>query len=311
MDLKKTLKKGMNFIKDPYYRYWVLAGKGIFDSIPDEEYLKRMWRDFFGTELKLDEPKTLCEKLQWLKLYDRRPEYTALVDKAEVKNYVKQKVGEDHVIPTLGIWDSFDEIDYNELPDQFVLKCTHNSGGMVICKDKAKLDKRMAKKRINKELKQNYFFGGREWPYKNVKPRIIAEKYINVLGKPDSIEYKATCFNGKVGFITICTGIAHAEYEQRNNDHFDKNFNKLDWWTYYKPAKDTPRKPKEWDELIVFCEKLAEGIPYARVDTYIVDGKIFFGEITFFTWSGFMKFNPPEWDLKLGEMLDLPEKYSG
>lgn len=182
---------------------------------------------------------------------------------------------------------------------------------MVICKDKSKLDKKAAKARIEKELQRNYFWGGREWQYKEIKPRIIAEPYISSLGKTDSIEYKTTCFDGKVGFVTICTGIAHSDYELRTNDHFDPNFNRMDWWTYYKPAKVTPEKPEQWEELLSICEKLSEGFPYARVDSYIVDRKIIFGEITFTTWSGHMKFNPPEWDLKLGQMLHLPDKYTG
>ena len=308
MDLKKSLKKGIEFIRNPYYRYWVLAGKGIYDSMPDEEYLRRMWKDFFGTELNLDNPQTLCEKLQWMKLYYRRPEMTALADKYQAKKIVDKIIGKGHTIPTLGVWNHFDDIDFSTLPERFVLKLTHNSGGMVICKDKSKFDKRTAKKKLEKELKRNYFYGGREWQYKNIKPRIIAEPYISKLGKKDSIEYKTTCFDGKVGFVTICKGIAHTDLDLRSNDHFDSQFNKLNWWTYYKPAKVTPSKPEQWDELIAFCEKLATGFPYSRIDTYIINGKIIFGEMTFTTWSGHMKFDPPEWDMKLGNMLKLPER---
>lgn len=150
--------------------------------------------------------------------------------------------------------------------------------------------------------------GGREWPYKNVKPRIIAEKYIASLGHPDSIEYKTTCFDGKVGFVTICTGIAHAEFSQRTNDSFDINKNHMPWYAFYKNAEKMPEIPDQWDELIEICEKLSEGIPTVRVDTYIIDGTIYFGELTFYTWSGFLKFSPPEWDEKLGHYIKIPKE---
>ena len=276
--------------------------------LPDEIYIKNLYYQRTGKNLDLDNPKTLCEKLNWLKLNYRKPEYTSMVDKYLAKQYVDSIIGEGHTIPTLGVWDSFDQIDFSTLPNSFVLKCTHDSGSAKIIKDKSTINYDELRNHFKNCLSRNYYKKLREWPYKNVKRRIIAEPIIEYLGKRDSIEYKTTCFNGKVGFVTICTGIAHSTYEDRNNDHFDKEFNKLDWYVHYKPAKETPKKPEKWDEIIEFSEKLASGVPYLRVDTYVIDGKILFGEMTFYTWGGFMEFEPPEWDRKLGDMLILPKE---
>ena len=209
----------------------------------------------------------------------------------------------------MGVWNKFDEIEFDKLPNQFVLKCTHDSGSYVICKDKNAFDKKKAKVKLEKSLKRNYFWGNREWPYKNVVPRIIAEPFIESLGKPESTEYKLTCFNGKVVFTTICTGIAHSKLNERKNDFYDRDFNMLPFWTYYKHS-DNPIKEKPWflDTMISYAEELGKDIPYVRVDFYLVDNKIYFGETTFFTWGGYLKMNPEEWDLKLGEMLELPNK---
>ena len=276
--------------------------------MPDRLYLKWRYKKLCGRTLNLRNPQRLTEKIQWLKLYNRRLEYTALVDKYEVKKIVAELVGEEHIIPTLGVWDRFDDIDFAKLPDQFVLKCTHDSGSVVVCTDKSKFDLKKARQKLRLFLAIPAHRRGREWAYKNVKPRIIAEPYIDSLGKADSIEYKASCFNGKVGFITICKGIAHADFADRTNDHFDPDFNYVPFWVNYKHAKVRPEKPKEWDKLIELSEKLAAGIPYVRVDFYAVDGKIYFGEMTFYTWNGFMKFEPDEYDRILGDMVTLPVK---
>ncbi len=306
------IEKIGKFLTDANYRLAVLEGRGFYSNKSDEEYIRLKWKAFFGggDTLHLDNPKTLCEKLQWLKLYYRKPEFSTMVDKYEAKKYVAERVGEEHVIPTLGVWERVEDIDFNSLPDKFVLKPTHDSGGLIVCRDKSKLDIENAKAKLAGSLARNYYSGSREWPYKHVKPRIIAEPLVEELGLPDSIEYKTTCFNGKVAFVTICSGIAHAAYELRKNDHFDRNRNKLEWYVNYKPADVTPPIPEQWDELIEFCEALSADVPYLRVDTYIINGRILFGEMTFYTWGGFMHFEPKEWDLKLGEMLQLPEEKS-
>ena len=302
------IKAVRKIMTDKVFRMDLLSDRGFYRDMSDEEYLKKRFKAFKGYELDLVHPKTYCEKLQWLKLYDRKPEYVTMVDKYAVKEYVSSRVGEEHVIPLLGVWDSFDEINFDKLPNQFVLKVTHNSGGSAVCKDKNTFDKDSAKENLQKWLGRNYFWGGREWPYKHVKPRIIAEEYIPSLGNPDSIEYKSTCFGGKVGFITICIGPAHVELWKRTNDSYTTDFQHMPWWAYYKNAKVEPEKPEQWEELIELSEKLSAGIPEVRVDFYIINGKVYFGEFTFYTWSGFLHFQPDEWDRKLGDMIVLPEK---
>lgn len=277
--------------------------------LPDALYLKMMYRLRLGKKLNLKNPQTYNEKLQWLKLYNQKPEYTTMVDKYAVKEYVAGKIGAEHVIPCIGVWNSFDEINFDELPDKFILKTTHGSGGFVICKDKQNFDKDTAKKTLTDSLKRNYFWGGREWPYKNVPRRIIAEPLIESLGKPESLEYKLTCFGGKVGFSTICKGIAHDKLNVRTNDFYDPDFKPLPFWSFYKHSENPiTEKPACLDEMIRYAEILSEGIPEVRVDFYCIDDIVYFGEMTFFTWGGFNKFEPKEWDYKLGQMIELPKE---
>lgn len=299
MDLVRDL------IRDPAARFYFLAAHGFYHSMSDEEYIRKLWSLKMKTELDLSDPKTLCEKLQWLKIHDHNPEYTRLADKYEVKRIVGEKIGEEHVIPLLGVWDDFDSIDIDALPDSFVLKTTHDSGGLLVCRDKSRFDRESARRHFKKALKRNFYWSGREWPYKNIKPRIIAEKFIPTLGNPDSFEYKLTCMNGKVVFSTVCRGIAHSDLSLRTNDHFDRNNEPMPWYAYYKHSKEPVSLPPQIDEMISCAETLGAGIPYVRVDFYIVDGTVYFGEMTFYTWGGFMEIVPEGWDLKLGDMLDL------
>ena len=182
--------KLIKILKNPGYIFIALSRLGFFKKMNDEKYLCIVYKIRTGKTLNLENPKTFNEKLQWLKLYDRKIEYTTMVDKYAVKQYVADKIGENHIIPTLGVWDKFEDIDFDKLPNNFVLKCTHDSGGLVICRDKSKLDMNAAKKKLNKSLKRNYFYAGREWPYKDVKPRIIAEKYLEEKGKTVPEDYK-------------------------------------------------------------------------------------------------------------------------
>lgn len=177
----------------------------------------------------------------------------------------------------------------------------------MICTDKSALDYKKARKRLNDRLSQNYYLRNREWAYKNVRPRIIAEKYMEYLGRPDSVEYKVTCFNGKADFVTVCSGRAHGTFDERTNDTFDMNFNHMPWYAYYKNAKECPKKPAEFDELIRISEILSKNIPVLRVDSYIIDGVVYVGETTFYTWGGFVEFNPPEYNEILGKKIILPD----
>ena len=197
------IKKVKRYLAHPK-RLIIRLGKNSFlKCISDEKYLKLTFKDKMGYPLNLKEPKTFCEKLQWLKLYNRKPEYSDMVDKYEAKKYVAERIGDEYIIPTLGVWDKFEDIDFDNLPNQFVLKCTHDSGGLAICRDKSNFDKEYARKKIKKCLKHNYYWSSREWPYKNIKPRIIAEKYMEDSVTKELRDYKFFCFNGKMKFMFI------------------------------------------------------------------------------------------------------------
>ncbi|MCH5342471.1 MAG: glycosyl transferase [Acetatifactor sp.] len=281
---------------------------GVFDWLPEIPFIKFQYWARMGEKLNLSRPELFSEKLAWLKLYNQRPEYSTCVDKYAVKEYVSKKIGAEYIIPLLGVWDKFEDIDFGSLPDQFVLKCTHDCGSICVCKDKNNFDFASAKEKITKAMRKNYYVHNKEWAYKNVVPRIIAEKYVDSLGNPESLEYKVSCFNGKVEFITFCRGIAHASLDVRTNDHYDRDFNRLNWYAFYKNSNIQWKKPEQWDKLIELSEKLAKDIPYVRVDWYVIDGEIFFGEMTFYTWGGYLDFEPSEWNKKLGDMIDLPDK---
>ena len=276
-------------------------------KMSDEEYIRYRYREDVGGELDLDNPETLNEKLNWLKLHNRNPEYTRYVDKYAVKQYVADTVGEDYIIPLIGVWDNPDKIDFDGLPNQFVLKVTHDSGGRIICTDKNSLDVEKAKEKLKSLLSTDYFAISREYPYRDVRRRIIAEPYVESLGREDTVEYKLSVFNGTVRMITVCKGPAHDSLDVRTNDHYDRDGNVLPFYVYYKNSDVPVPLPPQTDEMIEVAEKLAGDIPYVRVDFYVVDEKVLFGEMTFFTWGGFMQFSPPEWDLKMGEWLRLPE----
>ena len=248
--------------------------------------------------------KSFNEKLQWLKLYDRKDIYTTLVDKNAVKDYVAKKIGDEYIIPTLGVWDSFDEIDFDTLPEQFVLKCTHDSGGLVICSDKAKFDKFEAKQKIESCLKRNYYYFGREWPYKNVKPRIIAEKYMVDESGTELKDYKFFCFDGKVKALFISSGRGT---EKHCDDYFDADFNHLPMRKGHPNSEKPIQKPDSFEKMKKLAETLSAQMPHARVDFYDVCGKIYFGEITLFSGSGFFRFYPEEWDYTFGSWINLPK----
>ena len=293
------MNKYLKLIFDSEYRLTVLSRFWFVKRIDDEKYLKKRYKYAFKKELDLDNPKTFEAKLQWLKLYDRKPEYTDLVDKLKVKDFVAKTIGEEYVIPTIGVWDKFDDIDFDSLPEKFVLKCNHNSGGYVVCDDKAKLDKDGAKKFLEKNLKQNFYYHGRELPYKNIEPKIIAEKFLDA----ELIDYKFFCFNGEVKLLHTCTD---REKGELCIDFFDLDWNHLELKRKgCKNASVTPKKPKNFEKMIEFATVLSKDKKFARIDFYEVNGKLYFGEITFYPACGFKLFEPDEWNLKLGEMLDL------
>lgn len=293
------MNKYFKLIVDPDYRLTVLSRFWFVKNIDDEKYLKKKYKYALKRDLDLNNPRRFDEKLQWLKLNDRNPLYTDLVDKLAVKDIVAKEIGEKHIIPTLGVWDKFEEIDFDKLPDKFVLKCTHNSGGYVVCDDKSKFDFKKAKKFLNKNLKTNFFYHGREWPYKDIQPRIIAEKFL----EEELIDYKFFCFNGEVKLLHTCTD---REKGDLCIDFFDLDWNHLELRRKgCKNAKSTPKKPKNLEKMIEFAGVLSKGKKFSRIDFYEVDGEVYFGEITFYPACGFKEFEPDKWNLKLGEMLDI------
>ena len=301
------MNKYIRFLKDSKYRFNILDKLGFYRSWSDEKYLKKCYKLRLGRPLDLSNPKTFNEKLQWLKLYDRRSVYTNMVDKYEVKRIVADRIGEEYIIPTLGVWNSFDEIDFDTLPEQFVLKCTHDSGGLAICRDKSKFDVDSAKQKIEKSLNRNYYYYGREWPYKDVKPRIIAEQYMEDTETAELRDYKFFCFDGEVKALFIASD-RYKEGEETKFDFFDADFNHLPFCQGHPNADVPPKKPVCYDEMIMLAKKLSQGVPQVRIDFYEVDGRVYFGEFTLFHYSGTVPFVPEIWDQAFGEWITLPEK---
>lgn len=304
------IQKATKFITDPAARMIFLSSKGFYRNMPDDKYLSILFKKRVGYELNLDEPKTFNEKLQWLKLYDRNPEYTTMVDKYAVKKLVADRIGEEYIIPTFGVWDNFDDIDFNLLPNKFVLKCTHDSGGLVIVKDKRKFDKAMAKKKLEKSLKRNYYWPGREWPYKNVLPRIIAEEYMEDRGRIVPEDYKVYCMNGEPKYIVVFHN-RFDDTKELSETVYDINWNKQEFSfdEHFAISNIIEPKPRCLNELIKLAKKLCEGMAQVRVDFYIINEKIYFGEITLYTASGFQKMIPEEKDFEMGKLINLTSDF--
>lgn len=297
------LGKILKILKNPLWIIVFLNNRG-FHILNDEKYIKLLYRLNFNKDIDLNEPRTYNEKLQWLKLHDRKDIYTNMVDKYEAKKYVSNIIGEKYIIPTLGIWEKFDDIDFDKLPNEFVLKCTHDSGGVVICKDKRKLNMKQTKKKINKSLKRNFYYSGREWPYKNIKPRIIAEQYMVDESGDQLKDYKFFCFNGEPKLLFV----AKDRPTNTKFNYYDMKFEKLPFKQHYENFEDDLILPEGFGKMVELSRKLSKNISHVRVDFYNINGRIYFGELTFYHFSGFQKFEPEEWDKKLGDMLELPKE---
>ena len=285
----------------------------VASLIPDKIYLSLKYKKNFGCFPDWKHPKTFCEKINWLKLYDRNPLYTRMVDKYEVKEYVAGIIGEQYVIPTLGVWDRAEDIDFDSLPDQFVLKATHDSGRVVICTDKAKLDRAKVVEEMNESLKRNFYAVTREWPYKNVKKRIIAEKFVAPRKKDapkDLPDYKFFCFNGEPKYCQVIRDRSTKE----TIDFYDMEWKHQDFVGLNPVVCNglTPvARPGDLESMIAICRKLSQNIPFVRVDLYEVDGCEYFGELTFYPASGMGVFTPEEWAVKLGALIKLPTTRQG
>ena len=275
--------------------------------LPDKVYLSIKFRTRFGYWMNWDNPRTFNEKLQWLKINDRHAEYAHLVDKYAVKEYVRSLIGDKHIIPTLAVYDSVEEIDFDKLPNQFVLKCTHDSGGLVVCKDKNNLNIDETKKKLKKSLKSTYIVQNREYPYAGVKRRIIAEKYMEDESGYELKDYKFFCFDGAPKFLFVATD-RQKEGEEVKFDFFDLEWNHLPVRNGHKNNVMSIREPKNFEQMIDISRKLSKGFPHIRVDLYNINGNVYFGELTFFHFSGMTPFEPSEWDSVFGDYLTLPNQ---
>lgn len=274
--------------------------------LPDKLFLSIDFYERMHYKINWKNPKTFNEKLQWLKIYDRKPEYTTMVDKYRVKKYVAEKIGEQYIIPTLGVWDSYDEIDFDKLPDQFILKCTHDSGSAYICTDKSTIDHQALRAFFTERLKRRFYIYGREWAYQNVKPRIIAEQYLTDPAFAVLPDYKLLCFNGKVKCTFVCT-----ERGTENGVHmniYDREWNPMPVERHYPRSENEIKRPDSYEVMVELAEKLSEGLTFARIDFYEIDGRVYFGEITLYPGNGMSEFKPFSYDELLGSWITLPDK---
>lgn len=297
-----TIHKTFNIWKRPKKIIIYLAELGAFNWMPDEAYLQMMYKCHMGQKLDLSNPITYNQKLQWLKLHDRRPEYRIYADKYAVREFLKQTVGEEYLIPTIGVYNNVEEIPWEELPNQFVLKCTHASGTNIICHDKNKLDIEKSKQQLKKWMNMDFFWQGREWQYKNMHPKIICEQFMVDESGYELKDYKFHCFNGE----PKCLNVILNRYSGLNANFYDLEWNPLPFYQHYAPSKAEVAKPKSFDKMVEFAKKFSQGLPYIRVDYYEVNGHLYIGELTLHPASGWLEFAPESADELLGSWIELP-----
>ena len=273
--------------------------------LPDKIYLSLLFRLKLGHSINWNNPKSFNEKLNWLKIYERKPEYTKYVDKYDVKSLIKKVIGREYVADVLGVWNSIDEIDFEKLPDQFVLKVNHTSGGVVVVRDKRKFDFSKYKEKFNKLLKTNYYYSLREYPYKNVKPVVFAEQFLENFGQENLVVYKVFCFEG---FPKIIQVIQDDKQTNETIDYFDCEWNLLDLKQNFPNSRNHLPKPSLLGDMLEKSKLLSQNIPFVRVDWYIVNNILFFSEFTFYSDSGLEKFIPNKWDYILGDYIKLPSE---
>lgn len=284
----------------PFFKRSVLYVAGL---VPDEMYVRITFRGKLGYHLNLNNPKTFNEKLNWIKIFNRNPLYTTLADKYAVKEIVAERIGEQYVVKNYGCWSSFDDIDFSSLPSKFVLKCTHDSSGAIICRDKDYFDYYNARKRISHILKMNYFYACREWPYKDIPPRIIVDELLDDGSGRELNDYKFWCFDGKPTYM-YCTLKTNKENIYEN--FYDMNFVPVDINHGFLRHSPEFEKPEAFELMKELAAKLSDGIPFVRIDFFYVNKKVYFGEYTFFDWAGLQPFSTYEQDLELGKYIQLP-----
>ena len=300
MKIKKLLKgfaQPWKIIAHPYLRRYE-------NWMPDAIYLKCLYRTLTGEKLDLRFPDKYNAKLQWLKLRNRQSIQIEMVDKYEAKRVVAKKIGEEHIIKTYGVWNSFEDINFDLLPNSFVLKCTHDSAGLVICKNKSEFDIDAARKKITKCLNRNFYYSGREWPYKHIKPRILAEEYMEDRTLHELRDYKIFTFNGVPKIMHIVSNRQNTN-EETYGDFFDMDYKHLDLTMGHPNAPCCPEKPRNFEKMKEVAAILAEGTIHLRVDFYEVDGCLYFGELTFYQDSGFADIKPEKWNRILGDWINL------
>jgi len=299
------IQKIIKYIKNPYCIFFYLRFRGFLNWLPDIVYLKIIFREKFGYSLDLKNPKTFNEKLQWTKLYGNLEKYTNLVDKYEVRKYIAETIGEEYLIPLLGVYDRVEDIDFSKLSEQFVLKCTHDSGSVIVCKDKNNFDIERAKKKLKKRLKKNFYRAWREPQYKNIKPKIICEKYMVDESGTELKDYKIFCFNGEPKIVQV--------HFDRFTNHKRNSYDTE--WNYIPVSIGYPShpnmvidKPSNLQQMLDLARKMSENIPHVRVDLYSIHNKIYFGELTFIHGAGYLKIEPKGFDFEMGSWLELPKE---
>lgn len=310
-----SIKTGLDYLIHNRAQFFDSIVSNFFQWLPDKWYLSLRYRFKMGHWIDWKNPKTFTEKIQWLKLYNRKPEYTTMVDKYAVKEYVANIIGNEYIIPTLGVWDAPEQIEWDRLPNQFVLKTTHGggSGGVVICKDKKTFDYRSAISKLSESMGRDIYSSYREWPYKNVPKRIIAEKFMapekSDIPK-DLPDYKFFCFNGEPKYCQVIRD----RYSKETIDFYDMDWNHQEFVGLNPVAHNglnPVARPEHLDEMKDICHKLAKGKPFVRVDLYVIDNSKYFGELTFYPASGMGVFTPEEWNGRLGDLLTIPNATSG
>ena len=285
-----------------------LSKMGLLNWMPDVMYLKLRHRVIFKKKLNLKDPVDFNEKLHWLKLYDRKDEYTMMADKYRVRDYIAERLGEEYLIPLLGVWDRPEDIDFDSLPEQFVIKCNHDSGSVTVCRDRKSFNKEAALAKLRRGMKRNMYHFCREWPYKNIKPCIIAEAFMHDEEQQNGLaDYKFYCFNGDPKTLYVSR-------DMDNHENASIKFMYPDWTAApfrrkeFKEIAEIPKKPKRFDEMMEIARQLSKDIPFVRVDLYEVNGKIYFSELTFSPGGGLMQITPDEWYDTLGSWIRLPSK---
>ena len=299
----------LRWLKNPWQIAASMSKHGWLNALSDKAFLSVMYRATFAEKINWETPRTFSEKLQWLKLNDRKPIYEKMVDKFEAKQYVAERIGEEYVIPVIGgPWNHPDEIDFVALPEQFVLKTTHDCGGVLICRDKSRFDREAAKKFLAEHLQRDYYLHCREWPYKNVKPRIFAEKFLCEEGATAAVrDYKFFTFDGEPKLMYIASGRDYAKKDKQvvYADFFDMDYNHVDLRIDHDNAPEPPAKPQNFEKMVECARKLAQGTKHLRVDFYEVNGQMYSGELTFFHCGGLYEFKTKQWDKTMGDWICL------